>query len=242
MLYKHIVAARVGIGSINILYISATQCLFCVGLEVVYKTMSLVETDELSNSAPDNALKLRSVKYWRTGVGPLHGLVDNDLNVKRISIGIDNYQQRRLFRLLHKPRYVYAGYSDRAYAFYVSIAARIARIGRVYIFKDIRPENISIGRNSRNGDIVVIGNRNARIRLDLQLSTVWLKTPIVRIWLEIRAVADIGQLLAGYVGIYLKRRQCISEQLVPITSSYNVNIFVAAWYIEAREPGNTCLT
>lgn len=63
MLYKHIVAAGVGVGGVNIRYISAALCLFSAGLEVIYKAARLVETDKLPDSASDNALKLRSAKY-----------------------------------------------------------------------------------------------------------------------------------------------------------------------------------
>lgn len=130
MLYKHIVAASVGIGGVNIRYISTALRLFSAGLEVIYKAACLIETDKLPDSASDNALKLRSVKYLRnnTVTAPLYSLADNSLDVKRPPIGVDNYQQRRCFRLLHKPRYVYTRYSDRAYAFYVGITARVARI------------------------------------------------------------------------------------------------------------------
>ena len=221
MLYKHIVAAIVCICKINIRYISAVLYLylFNAGLEVIYKASRLIETDKLPESTSDNALKLRSVKHLRnnTVVAPLHSLADDGLDVKRPSVCVDDYQQRRRFGLLHKPRYVYAGYSDRTYAFYVGIAARIARIRRVYIFKDIRPENIPVRRNGRNGDIVVVGDRRGRIRLDFQLCAVWLETPIARILLEIRAAENIDQLLADigrirvvYVDVYLECRQRIS--------------------------------
>lgn len=64
MLYKHIVAARVGVGGVNIRYISVVALrLFRAGLEIIYKAARLVETDKLPDSASDNALKLRSVKY-----------------------------------------------------------------------------------------------------------------------------------------------------------------------------------
>ena len=63
MLYKHIVTAFVGVGGVNIRYISAALRLFRVGLEVIYKTARLVKTDKLSDSASDNTLKLRSVEH-----------------------------------------------------------------------------------------------------------------------------------------------------------------------------------
>ena len=64
MLYKHIVAARVGVSGVNIRYIFvAALRLFRAGLEVVYKAARLVKTDKLPDSASNNALKLRSVKY-----------------------------------------------------------------------------------------------------------------------------------------------------------------------------------
>lgn len=63
MLYKHIVAALVGVSDINIRYISAALRLFSARLEVIYKAARLVETDKLPDSASDNALKLRSAKY-----------------------------------------------------------------------------------------------------------------------------------------------------------------------------------
>lgn len=213
MLYKHIVTALIGVGSVNIRYISTVLGLFRTGLEVIYKAAYPVKTHKLPDSASDNALKLRSVKHLRnnTVTAPLHSLSDNGLDIKRLSAIIDNYQQRRRLGLLHKPRYIYAGYSDRAYAFYVGIATRIARIGRVYIFKDICPKNISVGRNGRNDDIVIIGNRSIYIRLDLQLGAVRLETPVIRIWLEIRAVTDIRQLLADYICIDFKRRQRIPK-------------------------------
>lgn len=105
MLYKHIVAARIGISGVNIRYISAALLLFSTGLKIIYKAARLVKTDKLPNSASDNALKLRSVKYLRnnTVAIPLHGLADDGLDVKRLSASVDNYQQRRLFGLLHKP-------------------------------------------------------------------------------------------------------------------------------------------
>lgn len=255
MLYKHIVATVISIGGVNILYISAILLRpFRIRLEVVYETTGLIKTDKLSNPASYNALKLRSVKHLRnnTVAVPLHSLTDDGFDVKRPSVCVDDYQQRRRFGLLHKPRYVYAGYSDRTYAFYVCVAAQIARIRRIYIFKDIRPENISVGCNGRNGNIVVVGDRQIRIRLNLQLDAVRLETPIVGIRLEISAAEDIRQLLARvgrihavYVGADLERRQSISEHLVPITGSYDVYIFIVffkARYIESRKPGNAGLT
>ena len=121
----------------------------------------------------------------------------------------------------------------------------------MYIFKDICPENIPIRRNGRNGDIVVVGDRRGRIRLDFQLCAVWLETPIARILLEIRAsenidqlLADIGRICVVYVDVYLEYRQRISAQLVPITGCYDIDIFIVffnAGYIESREPGNAGL-
>ena len=130
MLYKHIVTTSISVGSVNIRYISTTLRLFSAGLEVIYKAARLIETDKLPDSASDNALKLRSVKHLRnnTITAPLYSLADDSLDVKCPPIGVDNYQQRRCFRLLHKPRYVYTRYSDRAYAFYVGITTRVARI------------------------------------------------------------------------------------------------------------------
>lgn len=63
MLYKHIVAALIGIGSVNIRYIVSALYIFRSGLEVIYKAARLVETHQLSISTSDNALKLRSVKH-----------------------------------------------------------------------------------------------------------------------------------------------------------------------------------
>lgn len=101
MLYKHIVAAIVCICKINIRYISAVLhlYLFNAGLEVIYKASRLIETNKLPESASDNALKLRSVKHLRnnTFVAPLHSLTDNSLDVKRPSISVDSYKQRRRF-------------------------------------------------------------------------------------------------------------------------------------------------
>lgn len=244
MLYKHIVATIISIGGVNILYISAILLRpFRIRLEVVYETTGLIKTDKLSNPASYNALKLRSVKYLRnnTVTAPPHSLADRGLDVKRHSVSIDNYQQRLRFGLLHKPRYVYARYSDRTYAFYIGIAAQIASIRRVYIFKDVRPENISVGCNSRNDNIIVVSDRQIRIRLNLQLGAVRLEAPIVRIWLKICTVTNISQLLAYYISVDLERCQRISEQLIPITGSYDVNIFITAWYIESCKPGNTSL-
>ena len=254
MLYKHIVATVISICGVNILYISAILLRpFRIRLEVVYETAGLIKTDKLSNPASYNALKLRSVKYLRnnTVAAPPHSLAYRGLDVKRRSVSIDNYQQRLRFGLLHKPRYVYARYSDRTYAFYIGMAAQIASIRRVYIFKDVRPENISVWRNGRNCNIVVVGDRQIRIRLNLQLDAVRLETPIAEIRLEISAAEDIRQLLARvgrihavYVGADLERRQSIPEQLVPITGSYDVYIFIVffkARYIESRKPGNAGL-
>ena len=127
MLYKHIVAAIVCICKINIRYISAVLhlYLFNASLEVIYKASRLIKTDKLPESASDNALKLRSVKHLRnnTVAAPLHSLADDSLNIKRPSVCVDDYQQRRRFGFLHKPRYVYTGYPDRAYAFDVCVAA-----------------------------------------------------------------------------------------------------------------------
>ena len=106
MLYKHIVAAVVCICKIKIRYISAVLhlYLFNAGLEIIYKASRLIETDKLPESASDNALKLRSVKHLRnsTVIAPLCSLTDNGLDVKRPSVGVDNYKQRRRFGLLHK--------------------------------------------------------------------------------------------------------------------------------------------
>lgn len=106
MLYKHIVAAVVCICKIKIRYISAVLhlYLFNAGLEIIYKASRLIETDKLPESASDNALKLRSVKHLRnnTAAAPAHGLADDGLNVKHPSVGVDDYQQRRRFGLLHK--------------------------------------------------------------------------------------------------------------------------------------------
>ena len=101
MLYKHIVAAIICICKINIRYISAVLhlYLFNAGLEVIYKASRLIETNKLPESASDNALKLRSVKHLRnnTVVAPFHSLTDNSLDVKRPSVGVDSYKQRRRF-------------------------------------------------------------------------------------------------------------------------------------------------
>lgn len=63
MLYKHIVTALIGVGSINIRYISIALRIFRAGLKVIYKAARLVETYKLPISTSDNALKLRSAKY-----------------------------------------------------------------------------------------------------------------------------------------------------------------------------------